>query len=255
MTQPVLQLALAALLIATSDLSARRWGERVAGVTSALPAIAGPFLLLVADEHGGGAAATAANGTLGGGLVILGGFVVAYARAARGHVWFVSLGAGWIVATALAALVELLEPRAPLGVLLAVSSLLLAQRLMPPGELRSRRAASGTGLLLLMAIAALLVFVLAHAVGIFGPQIGGALAGLPVIATILAVDAHRRRGAEASTGLMRGMLEGMAGFVVFCETVALTFSVATVAALTVQGAVVCLASRQSTRSLARPRRA
>jgi predicted DNA-binding transcriptional regulator AlpA len=254
MGQIALQLALAATLVAISCLAARRWGEQVAGVTSALPAIAGPFLLLVADEHGVRAAARAANGTLAG-LLILSGFVIAYAHTARRHGWPASLAAGWIVAASLAALVALLAPRAPLGLFLAVGSLALAWRLMPSTAQPSQRAVGDGELLLLMTIAALLVFVLAHAVGALGPRIGGALAGLPVIATVLAVNTHRQRGPEASTTLMRGMLEGMAGFVVFCETVALlatvagialTFSIATLAALTVQVAVVCLARRPPT---------
>jgi hypothetical protein len=160
----------------------------------------------------------------------------------------------WTAAAGLAALVGLLAPGPPLGVLIAVGSLALAWRLMPAGELPSQRAVGAAEMLLLMASAALLVLLLAHAVGAFGPQIGGALAGLPVIATVLAVNAHRQRDANASITLMRGMLEGMAGFVVFCEIVAVlavpsgigpSFSIAAFAALGVQGALIPLRLRSS----------
>jgi hypothetical protein len=59
MSHVSLQPALAAVLVAISGLVARRWGERIGGVISALPAIAGPFLLLVAIEYGDRAAASA----------------------------------------------------------------------------------------------------------------------------------------------------------------------------------------------------
>ncbi|HEX3435058.1 MAG TPA: hypothetical protein VHT25_13470 [Solirubrobacteraceae bacterium] len=120
---------------------------------------------------------------------------------------------------------------------------------MPTTEQTQPRTGGIVEVLWSTAIAALLVFVLAQAVGALGARAGGALAGLPVIATVLAVNAHRRRGAAAPTTLLRGMLEGMAGFVVFCEVVAafairggtlLTFLLAALAALTVQAAVVYL---------------
>ena len=247
----VLQVTLAAALVASSCVAARRWGERIAGLTSAFPAVAGPFLLLVADEHGDRAAATAANGTLAG-LLVFSGFVVAYAQAARRSGWLTSLAAGWSAAVLLGAFVDLLAPSAPLGVLLAFASLTLAWRLMPSGGVTGQRIVGNAEMLCLAALAASLVFMLAHAVEALGPQLGGTLAGLPAIATVLAVNTHRRRGADASTTLMRGMLGGMAGFVVFCEIVsvmaisggtAATFSVAAFAALSVQVAAAYLVRR------------
>jgi len=41
-----------------------------------------------------------------------------------------------------------------------------------------------------------------------------------VLASILAAFTHRQEGAAALVALLRGMLAGMAGFVVFCVTVA-----------------------------------
>lgn len=249
MSQVVLQVALAAALVGISCLAARRSGYRVAGIAGALPAIAGPFLLLVADERGDRAAATAANGTLAG-LLMLSGFAVGYTQTARRHGWLASLAVGWAAAAVLAMLVDLSAPGAPLGALLAVGSLMLAWRWMPTRgvtQVAPPRTGGFAQALSSMAAAALLVFLLADAVAVLGEQVGGALAGLPVITTVLAVTVHRRFGTPASTMLIRGTLEGMAGFVVFCEVVAAlavrggttaTFVSAACAALAVQAAVV-----------------
>ena len=75
---------------------------------------------------------------------------------------------------------------------------------------------------------------------------------LAVLACILAAFTHERVGRAAATQLLRGMLSGMAGFVVFCllvaalvddAGVAVTFTAATGAALSTQGAVAWASTR------------
>jgi hypothetical protein len=246
MLTAALQVALAPVLIALSSLAAQRWGERSGGVVSAFPAIAGPFLLLVAYRHGAAFAASAANGTLAG-LLALSGFVVAYVRTARRHGWRTSLTVGWLVAAALTGLVGLLAPGPPLGLLIAAGSLVAAHRLTPRAAPPDHPTTGRRAVLISMALAATLVLTLALAAGALGSQLGGALAGLPVIAAVLAVGAHRENGAESSSAVLDGMLHGMAGFVVFCEIVAASavplgvapaFALATAAALALQSALI-----------------
>jgi hypothetical protein len=64
------------------------------------------------------------------------------------------------------------------------------------------------------------VATLATTADLFGPLVGGMLAALPVLASVLAVFTHRQYGAVGVVGLLRGMLSGMAGFVGFCAVVA-----------------------------------
>jgi len=77
-----------------------------------------------------------------------------------------------------------------------------------------------------------------------GPLAGGILAALPVLASVLAVFTHAQHGPDALADLLRGMLGGMTGFVVFCALVAtlvvpagiaIAFAAAALGALTVQG--------------------
>ena len=130
-------------------------------------------------------------------------------------------------------------------------SLVAAARLLPraPEALPAEPAVPRWDLPLRMALTALLAVSLTAAASRLGPVVGGVLAALPVLASILAVFTHARYGAAAVSELLRGMLGGMAGFVSFCALVAAlaepagiaaTFAVATVAALAVQFATARL---------------
>jgi hypothetical protein len=68
------------------------------------------------------------------------------------------------------------------------------------------------------------------AAGRFGPAVAGALAALPTVASVLAVSTHRQHGADAVLDLLRGMLGGMAAFVLFCALIGLLVEPAGVAA-------------------------
>lgn len=242
----------APLLVAVSTVVARRWGARVGGLISAFPAVVGPVLLIIAQQSGDLAAARAANATLLG-LVALSGFVVAYGAVSRTSAWPLSLAAGWACALALASVSGwyIGDAGFPTGLLAAVLSLVFAQRALaryaagmttfalptePRGDLVLRVVMTGFLILLLTALSRL-----------FGPLVGGMLAALPVLASVLAVFTHRRHGAGAAITMLRGMLTGMAGFVGFCAVIALlvapagtgvAFTAATMYALAAQALVL-----------------
>jgi hypothetical protein len=245
----VLQVLLAPLLVAAATLAGRAWGERSSGVVSAFPAIVGPVLLVEAQTHGAAFAARAANATLLG-LAALSGFAAVYAQVARRAGWAASLAAGWAAAAVIAAIVAGSGAGPVAGLPVAVLSLTLAYRTLP------RNAAATTfglelDLPLRMALTALLVLSLIVAADRLGPRVGGVLAALPALASVLAVFTHRRRGAAATSELLRGMLGGMAGFVIFCVLVAMlldrtgvagTFALAALVTVAVQ---LLLQSRES----------
>jgi hypothetical protein len=242
--QTALALVLAPLLTAGSTLAARRWGPRVGGVVSAFPAIVGPVLLILAIAHGPEFAARAAGGTLFG-LVALSAFAVAYGRVASARPgWRTSLAAGWVAAALASAAVGAGAGRAnpAVGLAVAVVSLASAHRALPRATPDPAVVERSTGIPARMALTAALVLTLSAVAGAAGPVIGGMLAALPVLASILAVLSHREAGPGATIALLRGMLAGMAGFVVFCAAVALlvtraalpAFLAATAAAVAVQ---------------------
>ncbi|HEX6743154.1 MAG TPA: hypothetical protein VF087_03050 [Solirubrobacteraceae bacterium] len=250
----LLELVLAPALVGGATLAARRWGEAIGGLVSAFPAIVGPVLLIAAHEHGSAFAAKTASGTLLG-LVALSGFALAYGRTALRAGWRASLAAGWATAAAIAVLLGTVKAGPLAGLVAATLSLLAARRALPRGT--AIRAATPArpprwDLALRMVLTAVLVVSLTAAASRLGPVVGGVLAALPALASILAVFTHEQHGARAVVFLLRGMLSGMAGFVVFCAVVAAlvdragvgaTFTAAAVAAVCVQAATALAAGR------------
>ena len=81
-----------------------------------------------------------------------------------------------------------------------------------------------------MALTAAMIVGISAAAGRFGPAVAGALAALPTVASVLAVSTHQQHGSEAALDLLRGMLGGMAAFVLFCALIGLLVEPAGVAA-------------------------
>jgi hypothetical protein len=92
-----------------------------------------------------------------------------------------------------------------------------------------------------MGLTAALVVLLTIASELTGPEIGGVLAALPVLASVLAVYTHRAYGSGAVVALLRGMVSGMAAFVGFCAIVALLVVPAGTAVAFLVGAVSAVA--------------
>jgi hypothetical protein len=249
MLKLLLTLVVAPALVGAATLAGRRWGPRLGGVVSGFPAIALAVLLIDAHEHGTAFAADAAAATLLG-LLTLSVFVVVFGRVARRAGWAASLLAGWVAAGAAAGLLTTAPGGAPVGLAVAAVSLTVAFSTLPAsGTPLPPAPALPHELALRMAATAGLVAALAAAAAEFGPQVGGILTALPVLASILAVFTLAQHGPHALTALLRGMVTGMAAFVVFCALVAAliepagiapAFGAAVLGAVAVQAAVARL---------------
>jgi uncharacterized membrane protein (GlpM family) len=250
----VLTLLVAPALVGAATLAARRWGQRLGGLVSAFPAIAFAVLLIDAHERGAEFAARAASSTLLG-LVTLSTFVVIYGRVAeRGVGPGRSLAAGWAAVGAVAAVIGGTEWGPTASLVIAAASLSGAYVALP----RTRRLAAPPlpslryELPLRMAATAGLVAALSAAAAELGPHVGGILTALPVLASILAVFTQAQHGTPALQDLLRGMVSGMAAFVVFCALVAAlvqpagiatAFAAAVVGALAAQVAAALTTAR------------
>jgi hypothetical protein len=241
----VLRILLAPALIGAASLAGRRWGPTVSGWLVGLPLTSAPVTFLLALEHGSTFAAQVALGTLAGTVSqIL--FAVVYAWLARRHGWlraFVGGSLAFALSTALLA-----GLRVPLALLTGavVVVLVLGLRAIPVvGQRRTIAAAPlpRWDLPVRMLVATLIVGLLVGVAPALGPRFTGMLSPFPVYAAILAVFAHRGQGAPAAIGVLRGLLAGLFGFVVFFVVVAgsierigvgVGFIAATVVALTAQ---------------------
>jgi hypothetical protein len=222
--------ALGASLVAVSTIAAARWGHVIGGVLSAFPLIVGPVLLVAAERHGTAFAAQTAAATLLG-LIALSGFALAYARSARRLGWRFSLALAWLAAAVLGALAARVETGLLGGLVAAATSLAFALWALPARHVPTvALAAPRWELPLRMALTAALIVGISAAAGRFGPTVAGALAALPTVASVLAVSTHQRHGADAVLDLLRGMLGGMAAFVLFCALIGLLVEPAGVAA-------------------------
>ena len=255
MGQTLLEVLIAPVLVAMATLVGRRWGARAGGLVSAFPAVVGPVLLIIAQQRGEAAAERAAGATLLG-LVALSGFALAYGRTARGTPWPASLAAGWACAIAAAAAAwSLTGTGLPAALAVAVLSIAAARSALPRtrGQLHlgSPLPRPRGDIVVRMALTAALIVLLTIASELFGPVVGGMLAALPVLASVLAVCTHREHGSDATIGLLGGMLTGMSGFVAFCAAIALlavpagtavAFGVATLCAVAAQALMLIVPS-------------
>jgi len=243
----VLKLALTPLLIAAASLAGRRWGPAVGGWFVGLPLTSGPIALFLALDHDAGFAAAAAVGSLTGALAEA-AFCLAYAAVARAG-WPRALAAATLTFALAAALLQRASLPPAAAAVAAFAALVLALALMP------RRRASAPpppppawDLPARMVITTALVLAITGAAATLGARLSGVLATFPVYAAILTVFAHRA-SAAAAVQVLRGLLLGLfafAGFfVVLCALIeplgiAAGFTLATAAALAIQGASLAI---------------
>jgi hypothetical protein len=232
----LLRLALVPILIAAVTLVSRRWGPRVGGFVTALPAVAGPTLVFYAVQQGSLFAADAARGTLLG-LVGVGAFCLAYARASTRLHWAPCLLIGWVSFAAVTMLIYRVDIGAVPALVVAVLSLLGTRAVLPsPASSRSERVspeplakADRWDLPMRMASAAALVFILTSAANRLGSSISGILTPFPVATAILAGFTHAQRGSAASVEFLRAYIPGLCSFAVFCSVLTFTLPVLSIA--------------------------
>jgi len=233
------------VLLALCTIASHHWGNAVGGWLLGLPLASGPLSIFLAVQQGGNFAASAARSSLLGFLAV-GVFCLVYLGLAKVRSWRFSL-AGAIAAclgtVALLSLVHLTVVHTiPLVIMVLVGmNAMLGEAI----AVHSSSRPSVGGVALRMVLAGTVVFALTAFAGTLGGTITGLLAPLPVLAAIMTVSAHRKEGADAARGLLRGIVVGMWGGVAFFAVVALfignetqlvTYAAATIAAAVAGGA-------------------
>src|SRR5438128_6432784 len=244
----LLKVVLTPALIATATLVGRRGGAPISGWLVGLPLTSAPVVFFLALDQGTTFATTASLAVLLG-TISQAAFPIAYARVAVRNGWFPAAMAGsFVFALATIAFQQVsLSAWPAYGAVIA--SLVIGMALMPP---RKSPASSGAvapdwDLPVRILLATGLVLVLTG----IAPQIGAHLTGLlspfPVYAGVLAIFAHRLGGGAAANKVLRGLLLGLFAFASFFLVLALgldrlgiglSFALATLLALSVQGATL-----------------
>jgi hypothetical protein len=177
-------------------------------------------------------------------------FCLAYARTAMRARWPLALGAGalaFVISTlALRWLPLLLVPLA----VVAVATLVVARRLMPPVSPTPITAVTPLpwwDIPARMVVTTVFVLLLTGIAEHLGARLTGLVTPFPIYAAILVVFTHALEGPARAAGLLRGLLLGLFCFVgFFCVLAALleragitpAFAAATAVALAIQGAAL-----------------
>lgn len=233
-----IKLAMIPALVAGVSWIALRLGPRVGGILVGLPLATGPVVLFLSLSHGRAFGAALADGVLRG-LTATEAFAAVYAVASQRCPWPGALGLALAAFVGIAA--ATLAPRLPasLWMLLAlgafVAAWIVVQRVAVSSESKPRNGAGDTpphepphpvhplriiGLRAILATALFAgVTLLADAAG---PTVGGIVAPIPVVTTVMAVFTQWESGRHAVALLLLGMVRGTASFWAFFAAFRLT---------------------------------
>jgi hypothetical protein len=216
----LIKLVLTPLLMFIISWAARRWGPSIGGLLAGLPLTSGPISIYLCAEQGANFAALAAAHSILC-LTPVALFSIVYAQLARrlpmsgcllsGFIGFLlalyflqklslSIWQTWIVGVLAISL----------GLMLIPNKLPLKfQVRYPRWDLPARILCATT-----------MVFLITLCASVLGPQWGGLLSPIPVLAWPLCAFVHRQQGNDAARLVLRGILEGAYGVLIFYTIVA-----------------------------------
>jgi len=225
----LLKLTISPTVIAFASFLARRFGPAVGGWVIGLPVSAGPVALFLVLDHGASFTARVATGFVAG-VSAQAAFVLGYvAVALRGARWTAALAAGSASFALTGVALETAGLSLPVLLACALSTLVIALKLVPSGLVVEQPRAGGHDLALRMAAATFLVLAITTFATTLGPGLSGVVTTFPLLSTILAVSVHRI-DAHAAVAVYRGLLVGLFALTGFATTLALVLSRLPVAA-------------------------
>jgi len=247
-----LKLILVPALLAVISMAGKRWGPGVAGWLAGFPSLTGPILFFLAIERGPEFTAQASVLALACVFpAIL--FGASYAWACRRLRWQGSLFCAYSAWTVGVLLLAQLPLTVAWSLALSLFMLFLAPRLFPRAQAQwGSRPMPPSELLLRMAAGALMVLGVTGAAEALGSVWTGLFAAFPVMSTVLAVFSHRANGPGFVVAMLRSMVGGFYSLLTYCLVVALllehsgiaiTFTIAVIAAVVVQGAAKAIMMR------------
>lgn len=240
----ILKLILAPIIIGSASLAGRKWGAAVSGWIVGLPLTSGPVAFFVALSHDHAFAFETVRGVLSGGFSLV-AYSLVYAWLAKRFDWKISFAAGVLVFTGMTTLLQNVAiPFVPLFFAI-IGVIFLGVWLMPKYEAVESGAVPGKwdipSRILLGTSFIILVTSIAPYIG---ARLTGLLTTIPLYVSILAVFAHRHDGGSGAINVLRGLIYGLFAFASFYlvlgllisnNSLTLSFSAATLAALLTQG--------------------
>jgi hypothetical protein len=216
----LIKLLLTPLLMFAVSWAARRWGPGIGGLLAGLPLTSGPISIYLCAEQGPGfAASAAANSILSLTPVAL--FSVVYGRLSNSRRMPTcavgGFGAFLLSLYCLQKSSFSFWPAWITGFLAISIGLILTPNRMPakfqiryPQWDLPARIFSATAMVLIITLSA----------SVLGSQWSGLLSPIPVLAWPLCVFVHHQQGSDGARAVLRGILEGAYGVLIFYTVVA-----------------------------------
>ena len=249
-----LKLLLVPAFLAVISFAGKRWGPNVAGWLAGFPSLTGPILLFLALERGAEFTAQAAVLSLSAVFSAV-SFGVAYAWACTRLPWYGALACAYAAWTAAVLLLAHLPLTTAWSLGLSLLTLFVAPRAFPRAHGKwGGHPLPTQELALRMAAGAAMVLAVTGAAESLGPTWTGLFAAFPVMSTVLAVFSHRANGPGFVVAMLRAMVGGFYAYITYCLCVAallerwgiaVTYTVAIIATVVVQGAAKVIMMRST----------
>ena len=252
----LLKLILTPLIVAVATLAARRWGESIGGWLIGLPLTSAPVSVFFAIEQGRIFAAHAATGAVMG-VVAVSVFCTAYSLGARETRWQQSALIAIACYIPTIWIISQLQLSLGWAEFLALAALCAALLFMyKPGTALNVTPQPAWDLPLRMLTATIILIAITTLASSLGPLWSGLLSPFPIFTFVMAIFSQSQSGAASARRVVRGVVTGLFGYVVFFLVVGLLvtrlnlivmYSLATLSALSVNaGSLVIMLLRRHT---------
>jgi uncharacterized integral membrane protein len=216
----LIKLVLTPLLMLIVSWAARRWGPGIGGLLVGLPLASGPISIYLCAEQGANFAASAAGHSILS-LTPVALFSVVYAVVAQRLSMPACLLSGFgvflLVLYFLQSLALSLWQAWIIGVLVISIGLIVVPNKLPV-KFQIRYPRWDLPARILCAIA--MVFLITLSASVLGPRWSGLLSPIPIIAWPLCAFVHGQQGSEEARLVLRGILEGAFGVMIFYTVIA-----------------------------------
>lgn len=245
-----LKLFLTPTLITLATLAGRKWGPGVSDWLIGLPLTSGPISLILAVQYGTEYAVRASPGIICGQASVC-IFCLVYSLAAYRMKWYTSALAAILSFSAVTFLWNRFSLALAATFVIVLVLIGLIYRLIPSQQAAGTVThAPSWDIPARMLLATIFVVLITTYSLRLGPHLSGLIAPFPVFGLVLASFTHYQLGTVAAIKLLRGVVLGSFGFIVFFLVVGLalphlgivaTYTLAALAAVLINGVLLKLA--------------
>lgn len=210
-----LKLTLVPLLIYIVSMSSKWWGPGMAGWLAGPPLMAGPIMYFVMAERGAEYGTSAAIYMVAG-IATADAFNTVFARRCRHHGLLASMFAGCAAWALVAVVIAFLPMSRLLAVAIALLSIGVSMRLLPPVTVKAAPTLlTHRDLILRMLAGMSLTLLVTSIAAVSGPAWSAVVSSFPLFGVILGVASMRSLGPEYAIAMARGLLLGRFSFGAF----------------------------------------